>query len=658
MAGAAAALVESLEEQPMNLEAVIGFNGRVPSGLIYHPDGEHVIYPLGSTVVVKNLRKNTQAFLQGHTDRVTCVAISRDGKRIASGQRTSMGFRAPVMVWDFDSAVRNANTIDRTGELIHKLVLHKVMVRDVSFNCDGSFLASLGGEDDNTIVIWDLAAGEAVCGSPAASHAVMTLRWLNTDPLRLVSGGQYNLRKWHLDMERRRIFPAEFMLGTIRRSINCICLDPTDRFLWAGTASGDVIEMNVASERFARASKNRFSKGVTALAFVDGPPGDQDHIVCGNGDGTLVRLSTAHLEITSAVQLLGGVSSISAGSDGHSLFAGTRDGNRYFVDVDAFEPKLRATAHPDPVTCVAYPLRSSALFVTGSTGEVRLWNAVERKELLRIQVPGVVCQCVQIKPDGSLIVSGWQDGRVRAFLPESGRLAYVINDAHVDGVTALSFTHDGSTLVTGGADGRVRVWDVSGSVQVMLVSWKEHKRAVTDVAVSADNDEAVTSSADGSCIVWNLRRSVRQSAIFASTVFRGVRYHPDESQLLTCGSDRKLGYWDTTDGTAIRQLDASSAELLCVDVARDGLSLATAGADKTVRVWLYDEGVPLASGVGHSESVTAVRVSPDGHHVASVGLDGAIMLWTYPELPEGVGQYDDDEEEAGAAAAAAASSEA
>ncbi|KAA0161483.1 hypothetical protein FNF31_03766 [Cafeteria roenbergensis] len=581
--------------------------GRVPSGLIYHPDGEHVIYPLGSTVVVKNLRKNTQAFLQGHTDRVTCVAISRDGKRIASGQRTSMGFRAPVMVWDFDSAVRNANTIDRTGELIHKLVLHKVMVRDVSFNCDGSFLASLGGEDDNTIVIWDLAAGEAVCGSPAASHAVMTLRWLNTDPLRLVSGGQYNLRKWHLDMERRRIFPAEFMLGTIRRSINCICLDPTDRFLWAGTASGDVIEMNVASERFARASKNRFSKGVTALAFVDGPPGDQDHIVCGNGDGTLVRLSTAHLEITSAVQLLGGV---------------------------------------------------SALFVTGSTGEVRLWNAVERKELLRIQVPGVVCQCVQIKPDGSLIVSGWQDGRVRAFLPESGRLAYVINDAHVDGVTALSFTHDGSTLVTGGADGRVRVWDVSGSVQVMLVSWKEHKRAVTDVVVSADNDEAVTSSADGSCIVWNLRRSVRQSAIFASTVFRGVRYHPDESQLLTCGSDRKLGYWDTTDGTAIRQLDASSAELLCVDVARDGLSLATAGADKTVRVWLYDEGVPLASGVGHSESVTAVRVSPDGHHVASVGLDGAIMLWTYPELPEGVGQYDDDEEEAGAAAAAAASSEA
>lgn len=601
-----------------------------------------MIYPLGSTVVIKNLRRNTQAFLQGHTDKVTCVALSPDGTRIASGQVTSMGFRAPVILWDFDAAVRNANTADRTGELIHKLVLHKVLVRAVSFNCDGSFLASLGGEDDNTIVVWDMDAGEALCGAPAASHAVNALSWLKTDPLMLVSGGQYNLRKWKLDLDRRRIFPTDFMLGTIRRTVNCLCLDPTDRFMWAGTASGDVLEINVASDRFARASKNRFSMGVTSIAFVDGPPGDQDHVVCGNGDGTLVRLSTEHLEITAAVKLMGGVTSVSAGSDGRSLYAGTRDGNRYFVAIDDFEPKLRATAHPDPVNCVAYPRDSSDLFLTGSLGEVRLWNARTRKELLRVQVPNIRCDCLQVRPDGGLIVTGWQDGRIRAFAPETGRLVFVINDAHVDGVTALAYTHDGSRLITGGADGRVRVWDVSGSVQAMMVSWKEHKRAVTDIVVSRDNDEAVTASADGSCIVWNLKRAVRQNALFASTVFRAVRYHPDESQLITCGSDRKLAYWDTTDCSLIRQLDASTAEVMSADVARDGLSLAAAGADKTVRVWLYDEGVPLAAGAGHSDAVSGVRISPDGRHVASVGLDGAVMLWTYPDLPEGVGEYDDD----------------
>lgn len=632
------------------------YAGRVPNGLIFHPDGEHIIYPLGCTVVIKSLKENTQAFLQGHTDRVTCVSLSPDGKLIASGQVTSMGFRAPVIVWDFAQAVKNANTSDRTGELVHKLVLHKVMVRDLSFNCDGSYVASLGGEDDNTIVVWDLASGEAVCGAPAASHAALAIEWLHTDPLRLVSGGQYNLRKWVLDLDRRRIFPTDFRLGSIRRTINCLCVDPSDNFLWAGTASGDLLEVNVASESFARASKNRFSMGVTSVRFADGPPGDQDWIVCGNGDGSVARLSTAHLEITAAAKLLGGVSSITVGPDGTTMYAGTRDGNRYWLDIGDFDPKLRATAHPDPINFVCYPRDSSELFITAAKGEVRLWNAYSRKELLRVQVPNLDCHCAQISPDGSLIVTGWQDGRIRAFTPETGRLAYVINDAHVDGVTSLAMTHDGGHIVSGGADGRVRVWDVSGAVQVMLVSWKEHKGAVTDVVISRDNDEAVTSSADGSCVVWNLKRSVRQNALFASTVFQGVRYHPDESQLLTCGSDRRLGYWDTTDCSPIRQLDASTAELRSIDLDSEGLSFAAAGADKTVKIWLYDEGVPIASGNGHSDAISCVKVSPNGKQVVSVGADGAIMLWTYPVLPKGVGCYDDDDGKAGAAVSSSSAS--
>lgn len=68
--------------------------GKVPWGLLYHPDGNHVLYPLGSTIVVKNLRSNTQAFMQGHTDKVSCLSLSRDGRYAASGQVTNMGFKA------------------------------------------------------------------------------------------------------------------------------------------------------------------------------------------------------------------------------------------------------------------------------------------------------------------------------------------------------------------------------------------------------------------------------------------------------------------------------------------------------------------------------------------------------------------------------------
>ena len=47
-----------------------------------------------------------------------------------------------------------------------------------------------------------------------------------------------------------------------------------------------------------------------------------------------------------------------------------------------------------------------------------------------VQVPNLVCNCVCLSPSGTEIVSGWSDGKVRAFGPQSGKLLYVINDAH------------------------------------------------------------------------------------------------------------------------------------------------------------------------------------------------------------------------------------
>ena len=58
--------------------------------------------------------------------------------------------------------------------------------------------------------------------------------------------------------------------------------------------------------------------------------------------------------------------------------------------------------------------------------------------------------------DGRSIVSAWNDGKIRAFLPESGKLYYVINNAHCNGVTALAVTSDCSKIVSGGGEGQVR----------------------------------------------------------------------------------------------------------------------------------------------------------------------------------------------------------
>lgn len=71
-----------MEEEPklkdLQLTAVIGFKGMsddssigdVVDGLILHPDNEHLIYPLGSTIVVRHVITRTQQFL-----RVTLASV-------------------------------------------------------------------------------------------------------------------------------------------------------------------------------------------------------------------------------------------------------------------------------------------------------------------------------------------------------------------------------------------------------------------------------------------------------------------------------------------------------------------------------------------------------------------------------------------------------
>jgi WD40 repeat protein len=40
--------------------------------------------------------------------------------------------------------------------MMHRLKLHKVLIQALSFSFDERYLASLGGQDDNTLVIWDV----------------------------------------------------------------------------------------------------------------------------------------------------------------------------------------------------------------------------------------------------------------------------------------------------------------------------------------------------------------------------------------------------------------------------------------------------------------------------------------------------------------------
>lgn len=89
-------------------------------------------------------------------------------------------------------------------------------------------------------------------------------------------------------------------------------------------------------------------------------------------------------------------------------------------------------------------------------------------------------------------------------------------------------------------------------------------KVIDNIKINNANDRAISASADGSCIVWDIKNYSRISCMFEATMFKQLVFYPDESQILTTGSDRKVNksviqitYWDVVDAAQIRMLDGS-----------------------------------------------------------------------------------------------------
>ncbi|KAH6566090.1 hypothetical protein BASA62_006931 [Batrachochytrium salamandrivorans] len=590
--------------QQLNLSSIIGFGGTVPGGLIKHPGGKHTIYSLGSTVVINDLKKkNAQKFLQGHTNIVSCIAVSKDGKYLASGQVTHMGFQADIIIWEFE-----------TRKLVCRLALHKVKVQALAFSPNGEYLASLGGEDDNTVVVWDLSKYTAICGSPASadsSGVTLSLAYLHNDNNVFVTGGVSTLRVWELNIAQRKIRATDCQTGQIKRVVKCIDIDRDDEFMYCGTTTGDLMQVNLRTRLFKNAGppkeKDLFSMGILSAALT--PKGDV--VIVGCGSGIIACLKLPNLTIIKSTKV---------------------------INMEDFTPVLKSTCHYSPVNDICFPKDSSDVFATASETDIRIWNAQTSEELLRIAVPNLECKCITFKMDGTSLISGWNDGKIRAFGPQSGRLQYQINDSHKRGVTSLAVTQPYNDrgdfrIVSGGEDGQVRVWRITKQVQQLEDAMKEHKGTVTCIKIRKNNLECVSSSSDGSCIVWDLTRYVRNQVLFAPSFFKAVCYYPDESQLLTSGTDRKVAYWEAFDGSLIRELEASQSDTVNgLDITADGSLFVLGGSDKLVKVYRYEEGDVAFVGAGHSTDITKIRIAPNGSYVVSVSAEGAIFSWLLPKV--------------------------
>lgn len=298
---------------------------------------------------------------------------------------------------------------------------------------------------------------------------------------------------------------------------------------------------------------------------------------------------------------------------------------------------LEKAIYPDQpgyVTAVAGSPNGSRLAVgAGGQGNVRVWDAQERKILVERDIGSGVIDSLEFTPDGQGL---YVTLRTADFLMLNA--ATLEKNAtftgHTQQVCAVTAHPDGRTVVSAAGElfGQVGMaemfaWDVAR--QAIVFKFPPRTELAFRPRFSPHGRYlARPLSSTGLVEVWDTQ-DWRKLAEFNSHhgLVRMAVFSPDELTLATCGGDGFVRLWDwrTHEELATFGPHAGAAEQ--VQFSSDGQTLLSSGADSMIRLWDVSTRQERITFRGHNGRVQAI-FSPDGRFIISGGgADQTVRFW-------------------------------
>ncbi|CAG0983793.1 Serine/threonine-protein kinase PknB [Phycisphaerales bacterium] len=348
------------------------------------------------------------------------------------------------------------------------------VINRLCFDESGNLLAT--GLDDGTVIVRRVPGLSPVLSVPNGSSTVSLAAHSGLGVIAVADAQRITVyecadRPW---LERLESLP------TTNQAVAC---SQDGRIAWGDDLGNLHIRNGVEPQRVVAAHAG----AITSVEFAP----DGSEILTASHDGCIhVWLPDGVLARTVATGLPE-LWSARYSADRTTIAVGDRAGK---VHLYARERPEQVVELLGRVPMVAFtPDGRSLVCCTTNWGGVIVLDAASGDVRHRLQGHGKTVRAAACSPDGTLIVTGGDDRRVRVWSAESGALLKTIEGLPW-GVFDLKFHPSGNVLFVVGRGPEVVVVDPHAGVE--LAALKVHERSIFSIAISADGNRVFTSGQD------------------------------------------------------------------------------------------------------------------------------------------------------------------
>ena len=273
------------------------------------------------------------------------------------------------------------------------------------------------------------------------------------------------------------------------------------------------------------------------------------------------------------------------------LYASAKGNNKINIwrkDTDKEQVILTLPGHQKTVSQIKYSPDGKIIASASWDKTIKLWHA-ETGELINTLKHKDAVRTIAFSPDNRTIISGTEDGKIYLWDLQQLKKAQTLAE-HTNSIKAVIVSPDGNLFASAGYDNQIKIWSIAGE---LLQTIEAHNSAINSLAFTPDSQILASSSWDNTIKLWSITE-----AGTSSNLLHTITGHQDgvttisfnsEGTILASGSgDRNIKLWNTKTGELIKNLRGHTSQINTLTFSSDDKSIISGEAQQGLFQWNLD----------------------------------------------------------------------